>query len=111
MVHESGETLRFGPFAFDCTSQRLFRREREVNLGRAASALLALLVNNRHRPVSKDEILACIGETDGFADQRVFNTIWTLRRYLGEYASDRGYIVTVPKMGYQFMLGDEQLAS
>jgi len=98
--------MRFGPFDFNVQTRKLKRDEREIPLDERSAALLKLLVENRDRSVSKDEILRCVGPASGFPDDRVFHRIWVLRRLLGEYASDGNYIVTVPKQGYRFIAGD-----
>ncbi|MBV8602909.1 MAG: winged helix-turn-helix domain-containing protein [Candidatus Eremiobacteraeota bacterium] len=95
--------MRFGPFYFNVETQQLKRGENDVPLDERSAALLKLLVQNRDRSVSKDEILDCVGKASGFPDDRVFHRIWVLRRLLGEYASDGNYIVTVPKQGYRFI--------
>lgn len=67
-------------------------------------AILKLLIDNRHRVVSIEEILGVLGPGPGNPRDRVFHQIWRLRRSLGEGARDR--VATVAGYGYQFIDDD-----
>ena len=53
-------TLRFGTFTLDVAQRRLWEDDREIRLAPKAFELLKLLIENRPKALSKDEIISRI---------------------------------------------------
>ncbi|MBS0449362.1 MAG: winged helix-turn-helix domain-containing protein [Proteobacteria bacterium] len=99
------EPLRFGPCELWTQSGELTIDGRRVHLGARALGLLKLLAENRHRPMSKHELLDRGWPGVVVEENNLQVQISTLRRLLGPQS-----IVTIPGRGYQFMLGAESEA-
>jgi DNA-binding winged helix-turn-helix (wHTH) protein/Tol biopolymer transport system component len=99
----SPSSYTFGPFRFEGTLRRLYKHDERIALTpKAADTLLALL-ERANRIVEKDELLRVVwGDVFVGEDTRAQN-ISTLRRVLGDDASQPQFIVTMPRRGYQFV--------
>jgi DNA-binding winged helix-turn-helix (wHTH) protein/tetratricopeptide (TPR) repeat protein len=108
---KSGEKFKFGDFQVDPLTRTLRRREEVVALNRRAFDVLAYLVQNPGRVLSRDELLKNVWP-DTFVDENsLAQSISTLRRALAETPGDNSYIVTLPGRGYQFVAQVKILAS
>jgi DNA-binding winged helix-turn-helix (wHTH) protein len=96
---------RFGLFEFD-DSELVLRREQAImRLQSQPARVLACLINNRERVVSREELRRCLWGDSTFVD---FNgglnfCIAQVRSALGDDPSNPRYIRTIPKLGYQFI--------
>jgi eukaryotic-like serine/threonine-protein kinase len=94
--------LRFGPYRIDLVQRVLFRDGTPVALTPRAFDLLAVLVNNAGRIVSKDDLMQAVwGKTiveDGTLNWQVF----AVRQKLADGDDSLSYIETIPKRGYRF---------
>jgi Tol biopolymer transport system component/DNA-binding winged helix-turn-helix (wHTH) protein len=94
---------RFGPFELD-PEARLLRREGEpIPLAGKTLDTLLVLVENRGRLVDKDELLARVWAGSVVEEANLTQTIFTVRKVLGDSPKDHRYIATVPGRGYQFV--------
>ncbi|HRO59500.1 MAG TPA: winged helix-turn-helix domain-containing protein [Burkholderiaceae bacterium] len=96
---------RFGNAELDREYRELRIDGQRVSLGPRAYALLAMLVDERQRPVSKHELLETVWQGVIVEENNLQVQISSLRRLLGPQA-----IATIPGRGYRFMLpveGDE----
>ena len=92
----------FGPFRLDAQKKTLSRGTELLTLTPKVFETLVLLVENRDRALSKDELMAKLW-TDSFVDEaNLSQNIFVLRKALGENAQDQRYIVTVRGTGYRF---------
>jgi DNA-binding winged helix-turn-helix (wHTH) protein/tetratricopeptide (TPR) repeat protein len=92
----------FGPFRLDPKKKTLLRGSELLTLTPKVFEALVLLVENRDRTISKDELMAKLW-TDTFVDEaNLSQNIFVLRKALGENAQDQRYIVTVRGTGYRF---------
>jgi DNA-binding winged helix-turn-helix (wHTH) protein len=95
-------TVTFGEFRVDFLLRCLYRGTEKVKIGPMAFNVLEFLVKNRHRVVSKDELLKNVwGEerTKGTVEQAISQ----LRRILGDATAEPLYIGTIPGHGYRFV--------
>ncbi len=94
--------LRFGPYRNDLVQRVLFRNGSPVALTPRAFDVLAVLIGNAGRIVSKDDLMQAVwGKTiveEGTLNWQVFS----LRQKLSEGDESLSYIETVPKRGYRF---------
>ncbi|MDQ6647500.1 MAG: winged helix-turn-helix domain-containing protein [Pseudomonadota bacterium] len=94
---------RFGPFELDMAKFEL-RADGEV---RAAEpqvfALLALLVSNRERMVSRDEIIERVWDGRIVSDAAVSSRIKSARHVLGDDGTSQRFIKTIHGQGFRFL--------
>jgi DNA-binding winged helix-turn-helix (wHTH) protein/tetratricopeptide (TPR) repeat protein len=92
----------FGPFRLDPQKKLLSRGSEPVTLTPKVLETLLLLVENRDKVLSKDDLMGKLWP-DTFVDEaNLSQNIFILRKTLGETAQDQRYIVTVRGMGYRF---------
>ena len=78
------------------------RGDKGVALTPKGFDILVLLIENRNRVVSKDELMNHLW-ADTFVDEaNLSQNLFVLRKALGESAQDQRYIVTVRGTGYRF---------
>ncbi|MEP6925243.1 MAG: winged helix-turn-helix domain-containing protein [Pyrinomonadaceae bacterium] len=99
------KVYQFDEFRLDGKNRRLFRRESNelVPLTPKALELLIVLVQNYGRIVSKDELLETIWGDSIVEESNLSQTIFVLRKALGENTKEPRFILTVPNRGYQFI--------
>lgn len=95
--------FRFGPFLLDPRDRQLRRDDAPVELNARYLDALALLVGDAGKLVSKDRFLDEVWRGVPVTDEALTQCIKTLRRQLGDNASDPRFIETVPKHGYRFI--------
>src|SRR5262249_5148789 len=100
----------FGPFCVE-TNRRLLLRDGDiVPLTPKAFDVLLALVQRSGEPVSKDDLMKLVWPDSFVEESNLTQTIYALRKALGEQKGERRYIVTIPKRGYQFVLEDRDAA-
>lgn len=92
----------FGPFRLDPAKHVLLRGEEPVSLTPKAFETLLLLVENRDRVLLKDELMTRLWPESFVEEANLSQTIFMLRKTLGETAQDQRYIVTIRGTGYRF---------
>lgn len=100
MAHGS---IQFEDFLLDRADRQLCRGGRAVELSSRYFDALALLVAEQGRLVSKDRFLDEVWRGIPVTDEALTQCIKTLRRQLGDDASNPRFIETVPKHGYRFI--------
>lgn len=71
--------------------------------------VLVYLVRNKGKVVSREEILKEIWEDVIVNDEAVTQSIYQLRKVLGNRRGDKKYIETIPKKGYRFLDAKDSL--
>src|SRR5690606_8394002 len=94
---------RFDGFTLDTAERRLLRGDAPVELGGRYFDALALLVADAGRLVSKDRFLEEAWNGIPVTEEALTQCIRTLRRELGDSATNPRFIETVPKHGYRFI--------
>lgn len=96
---------RFGLFEFDDAELALRRERSVVRLQSQPARVLACLVKNPERIVSRNEIQKCLWGDSTFVDfDRGLNfCIAQIRSALSDDSSNPRFIRTIPKIGYQFI--------
>lgn len=100
---------RFGPFELDTACFELRRDRVPVPLEPQVFRLLALLVSNRDRMVSKDEIVERIWNGRIVSDAALSSRIKSARQALGDDGKSQRLIRTVHGRGFRFV-GDASCA-
>jgi DNA-binding winged helix-turn-helix (wHTH) protein len=96
-------TFHFEGFALDEPNRQLLGADGPVELNGRYFDALALMVREQGRLVSKDRFLDEIWRGIPVTDEALTQCIKTLRRQLGDDASNPRFIETVPKHGYRFI--------
>jgi len=99
------KVYEFAEFRLDAKSHRLFRLAggSPVPLTPKAVELLLVLVRSGGRVVTKDELLEAVWEQSFVEEANLSQTIFVLRKALGENTKAPRFILTVPNRGYQFI--------
>ena len=95
---------RFEAFSLDTQTRELREGDAQpIPLTAKAYDVLCLLIQNPHRVVTKDELLATVWAGRVVEENNLTQAISALRRAFGTTAGDHRYIVTVPGRGYRFV--------
>jgi DNA-binding winged helix-turn-helix (wHTH) protein/tetratricopeptide (TPR) repeat protein len=92
----------FGPFRADPRKQLLLRDDQPVPISRKVFEALLILVRHGGEAVTKDELMTELWPNAFVEESNLSQTIFMLRKALGETPEDRRYIVTLPGRGYRF---------
>lgn len=108
----SSARYRFGSFEFDVAQQVLRREGTALRLQAQPARVLAALLENCDRVVSRDELRQVIWGSGTYVkfDDGLNFCIAQIRSTLGDNSSSSLYIRTLPKLGYQFIAPVETLA-
>ncbi len=93
----------FGPFLLDVESRALLRGGEPLPIAGRTLDTLAVLVQNRGRLLDKDELLSLIWPGTVVDEANLSQSIFTLRKLLGDSRKDHRYIATIAGRGYQFV--------
>lgn len=93
----------FGDFEIDRGRRQLSKNGQPITLTAKAFDLLLFLVENSGRVVSKDEILNSIWKDQFVEESNLSVQVSTIRKVLGDSASEPSFLATIPGKGYQFV--------
>jgi TolB-like protein len=94
---------RFGAFELDLAAVELRARGKALSLEPQVFALLALLVENRERLVSKDEIVEKVWDGRVVSDSAIASRVKSARHALGDDGRAQSFIKTLHGQGYRFV--------
>ncbi|HYW74721.1 MAG TPA: tetratricopeptide repeat protein [Pyrinomonadaceae bacterium] len=103
MPEEKRVNYCFGEFTVDPHRRIMLRAGAAVPLASKAFDLLLALLESEDHELSKDELMSRIWADQMVEDANLTVTMAQLRKVLGEKASDRRFIVTIPGHGYRFV--------
>ena len=92
----------FGPYRIDPAKRLLLCGEESVLLPSKVFETLLVLVQHSEEVVSKDDLLKTVWPASFVEESNLNQSIFLLRKALGETAQDHRYIVTIPGRGYRF---------
>jgi DNA-binding winged helix-turn-helix (wHTH) protein len=92
----------FGPYRLERATRRLLRAGAPVALTPKAFDTLLALIDRRDRVVEKAELMKVVWPDSFVEDSNLSQTIFVLRKTLGEAPDGRPFIDTVPRRGYRF---------
>ncbi|MFZ0590784.1 MAG: winged helix-turn-helix domain-containing protein [Bryobacteraceae bacterium] len=93
----------FGPFELDPEARVLRRNGEPIPMAGKTLDTLLVLVENRGRLIDKDELLARVWAGSVVEEANLTQSIFTVRKILGDNPKDHRYIATVAGRGYQFV--------
>ncbi|SFC79826.1 winged helix-turn-helix domain-containing protein [Pseudoalteromonas denitrificans] len=99
---------QFAQFCFDVNKGSLINHqqigtEQEIQLRHKVANLLAYLIENRDRIVSKEELLNELWQHGDYRENSLIQSIRELRLALGDKAKDATFVKTYPQRGYQWI--------
>jgi TolB-like protein len=94
---------RFGPFELDTAKVELRSDGKVRAIEPQVFALLVLLVDNRERLVSKEEIVEKIWDGRVVSEAAVASRIKSARKVLGDDGKTQHYIKTLHRQGFRFV--------
>jgi DNA-binding winged helix-turn-helix (wHTH) protein len=94
--------LRFGEFTIDTGSRQLRRGDEECHLSPKAFELLRLLIENRPRALSKEELHERLWPSTFVSEATLTSLVAEVRSALGETAGNGRFVRTVHRFGYAF---------
>ena len=103
MIEQLPLFYEFGPFSLDAGKRLLLRAGEPVPMAPKVLETLLVLIENRERVLSKDELLSRVWGDTSVEEGGLTRNISVLRKALGEKPEDHHYIVTMPAFGYQFV--------
>jgi DNA-binding winged helix-turn-helix (wHTH) protein/Flp pilus assembly protein TadD len=107
----------FGPYRLDPGRELLLRAGQPISLTSKAFQTLLVLVQNSGQVMSKEQLMKTLWPETFVEESNLTKHVSMVRKALGQTAQDRGYIVTVPGVGYRFaeavriISGDETQAA
>ena len=102
---------QFGPFELDLATVELREGDKTRAMEPQVFALLALLVENRERLVSKDEIIEKVWDGRIVSDAAVTSRVKSARHALGDDGKSQRFIRTIHGQGYRFIASAKDLRS
>jgi len=103
MSTELKQSYEFGPFQLDPKNRILLRDRQSVPLTPKVFDTLLLLVERSGQLVLKDELMQAIWPDSFVEESNLTQTVFMVRKALGETGGDQRYIMTVPGHGYRFV--------
>ncbi|HEX7793096.1 MAG TPA: FHA domain-containing protein, partial [Vicinamibacterales bacterium] len=95
--------FRFGSFVLDMATRQLLSDGREVPLSPKAFLLLLLLVMNRDRAMSKEELHQSLWPSTFVLETNLASLIAEIRRALADDAAKPQFVRTIHRFGYRFV--------
>jgi DNA-binding winged helix-turn-helix (wHTH) protein len=92
----------FGPFTLDLDTRLLTQADREIHLEPKAFELLATLVLDRPKALSKTELLQRLWRDTVVEEANLSNLVAEIRAALGDHARAPVYVRTMHGFGYAF---------
>src|SRR5207248_10628259 len=102
-MRRAGPTYIFGHFRLDLSQHLLLCEGKRVPLTVKAFDVLRVLIENAGYLVEKDELLNLCWPNAFVAEANIPETVWMIRRALGDLTQAPEYIETVHRRGYRFI--------
>ena len=100
--------FRFAGFSVDTDTRLLLAGETEVHVSPKAFTLLLVLIEQRSRVVSKNELQERIWPATFVGEESLPTLVAEIRRALGDSPQDSRFVRTVHRVGYRFVAPVEE---
>jgi DNA-binding winged helix-turn-helix (wHTH) protein len=97
--------FRFGSYALDAERRDLSRSGKRVALERQVFDILLYLLENRHRVVTRDDVLREVWRGRVVSESTLSSRITAVRHAIGDSGARQRLIRTVTRGGYRFVGG------
>lgn len=91
--------FQFSNYLFNTNTLELTRNNLKVKIRPKTALLLRVLIENRHRIISKDDLFAQVWKTEHVQDHTLFQLVSEIRKLI----PDSQLILTQPNQGYQWV--------
>ena len=108
-VTSTGMSLRFDDFVFDKDRFELSRNGEIQHAEPKVLQVLSYLIDNRHRLVTKDELVQNLWDGRAISDWTLTGSVKSARHLLGDNAKQKRYIKTIHGKGFRFVCDVEEL--
>src|SRR5262245_45961513 len=95
--------LLFGDCALDLDRRELKRASSPISVGPQVFDLLAYLIENRTRVVSKDDLLEAVWRGRIVSESTITSHINAARTAIGDNGQEQRFIRTVARKGFHFV--------
>jgi TolB-like protein len=95
--------LRFGDFEIDLARHELRRSDKVVSIEPQVFSLLAYLIQNRNRVVTKDDLIDAVWQGRSISEAALSSRMSAARRAIGDNGDDQLLIRTLHKRGFRFV--------
>lgn len=109
MTASASPIYHFGEFRLDPAARELRRGDRLLKLPPLTFDCLVLLVENRDRAVSREELIATVWDKPYVDEAQVNQRIMQVRRVIGDDSQEPLFIRTVSGFGYRWIAETEVL--
>jgi DNA-binding winged helix-turn-helix (wHTH) protein/pimeloyl-ACP methyl ester carboxylesterase len=99
-------TYRFGAFTLNTQTYELYRNGKVIRIEPQVFSVLAHLIENRDRVVSKDELISIVWKGRVVSDATVSSRINAARLALHDNGGVQSIIKTIPRRGFRFVASD-----
>ena len=99
----SAADYSFDAFRVDAARRQVSRGGEVVQLNPRVFETLVVLLRHAGRVVEKDELMKAVWPDSFVSDDSLTQSIWALRRALGDDWSQPRFVATVPRRGYRFI--------
>jgi TolB-like protein/DNA-binding winged helix-turn-helix (wHTH) protein/lipoprotein NlpI len=96
------QAYAFGLYRLEVLFRRLLRAGQPVSLAPKAFDTLLALIERRDRVVDKAELMRLVWPDSFVEEANLSQTVFVLRKTLGEAPDGKSFIETVPRRGYRF---------
>lgn len=103
MESEKRPTYKIGDVEIDLANGTVRRGATEVHLRHKTFTVLAYLLENRGRDLSKNDIIRDVWLDTAVVDDVLVQSVTDIRRALGDDTKQPRFIRTIPKVGYRFI--------
>jgi DNA-binding winged helix-turn-helix (wHTH) protein/Tol biopolymer transport system component len=103
VTEPNGRVYRFAEFEVREHEFRLVKGDASIPVEPKAFRVLLYLLQNRHRLVTKDELLDAVWPETSVSENSLTRSIALLRKVLGDDTHEPRFIATVPTVGYRFV--------
>ena len=103
LPEQQARLYRFDGFTVDAGRRLLLRDGRAVPINPRAFELLVVLIEQRGRVITKDELLEQVWPNQSVEEGNLTVHVSAVRKALGERRGENRYVVTVPGRGYEFV--------
>lgn len=98
-----GSDYAFGPFTFNVQRKLLLKHGSPIAMGQKCSILLETLLAAKGQVVSKSELMNAAWQSRDVEESNLAVQIAALRKCIGRSRTGDDWIVTVQRIGYQFV--------
>jgi DNA-binding winged helix-turn-helix (wHTH) protein len=99
----TNDIYEFGPFRLEVKERRLLRDGQQVQLRAKVFDTLRVLIENHGKLVGKDELMKAVWPDAVVEEGNLALNLTVLRKALGDNATGKQHVETVPGRGYRFI--------